>query len=62
MDLMKMDSIVSYYPKDFDITLEPGVPRIALNEYVKADGLWFPVGKRISLKKAAILLIDEVSI
>ena len=47
MDLMKMNSIVSYHPDDFDITVEPGVHRIALNDHIKANGLWFPVGMNI---------------
>ncbi len=39
-----MDQIVDLHPEDFDVTVEPGVKRDALNHYIKDSGLWFPVG------------------
>ena len=38
-----MDSISDYHPEDFDVVVQPGVTREALNHFVKDDGLWFPV-------------------
>ncbi len=43
MNLTQMDQVRNYNPEDFDVTLEPGVTRLALNHHVKGDGLWFPV-------------------
>ena len=38
-----MDQISQYHPEDFDVCVQPGVTREALNHFVKDDGLWFPV-------------------
>ena len=38
-----MDKITDYHPEDFDVVVQPGVTREALNHFVKDDGLWFPV-------------------
>ena len=38
-----MDSVLDYHPEDFDVVVQPGVTREALNHYVKDDGLWFSV-------------------
>ena len=43
VDLSSMDAIEAYNPEDFDVTVQPGVVRSALNHHVKDDGLWFPV-------------------
>ena len=43
IDLQKMDKISNYHPEDFDVCVQPGVTREALNHFVKDDGLWFPV-------------------
>ena len=43
LDLSQMDAITDYHPEDFDVCVQPGVTREALNHYVKDDGLWFPV-------------------
>ena len=30
--------------EDFDCSVQPGVTRIALNNYLRDTGLWFPIG------------------
>ncbi|XP_067905716.1 probable D-lactate dehydrogenase, mitochondrial isoform X4 [Heterodontus francisci] len=42
-DLTKMDKIVELNTVDFDVTVEPGVTRKGLNNYLRGSGLWFPV-------------------
>jgi len=44
VDLSRMAEIREYQPADFSVCVEPGVTRLALNEYLRGDGLWFPVG------------------
>ena len=44
-----MDQVISLNVEDFDVTVQPGVTRKGLNSYLRATGLWFPVGKRSSL-------------
>ena len=41
-----MDNIVAFHAEDFDITVEPGVTRKGVNNYLRDTGLWFPVGKQ----------------
>lgn len=41
--LRNMDQILDLHPEDFDVTVEPGVTRKALNSYLRETGLWFPV-------------------
>ncbi|XP_029952672.1 putative D-lactate dehydrogenase, mitochondrial [Salarias fasciatus] len=41
--LRKMDAVLDLHPEDFDVTVEPGVTRKALNAYLRDTGLWFPV-------------------
>ena len=48
--MSKMDQIVGFNPEDFDVTVQPGVTRKALNHFLKDHGLWFPVGEIFSLK------------
>ncbi|XP_070574187.1 probable D-lactate dehydrogenase, mitochondrial isoform X2 [Ptychodera flava] len=43
VNLTKMDAIVNLNSDDFDVTVEPGVTRTALNSYMRDQGLWFPV-------------------
>lgn len=43
LDLSQMDQITSFSPEDFNVTVQPGITRIALNNYLKSSGLWFPV-------------------
>ena len=46
VDLSKMDEVTDLHIEDFDVTVQPGVTRLALNHHLKDYGLWFPVGKR----------------
>ncbi|XP_076878366.1 putative D-lactate dehydrogenase, mitochondrial [Brachyhypopomus gauderio] len=41
--LRKMDQVLDLHQEDFDVTVEPGVTRKALNSYLRDTGLWFPV-------------------
>ncbi|KAJ8248826.1 hypothetical protein GJAV_G00228160 [Gymnothorax javanicus] len=43
LSLRKMDSILDLHQEDFDVTVEPGVTRKALNYYLRDTGLWFPL-------------------
>ncbi|XP_064610361.1 probable D-lactate dehydrogenase, mitochondrial [Liolophura sinensis] len=43
IDLNKMDRILSVHPEDFDCTVEAGVLRKTLNNYLRDTGLWFPI-------------------
>lgn len=40
-----MDQVLDLHQEDFDVTVEPGVTRKALNGYLRDTGLWFPVGE-----------------
>ncbi|XP_006641373.2 probable D-lactate dehydrogenase, mitochondrial [Lepisosteus oculatus] len=42
-DLRKMDRVLDLHAEDFDVTVEPGVTRTALNSHLRDSGLWFPV-------------------
>lgn len=44
LDVSKMTNILSVHPEDFDCTVECGVTRNTLNNYLRDTGLWFPVG------------------
>ncbi|XP_061077998.1 probable D-lactate dehydrogenase, mitochondrial [Conger conger] len=41
--LRKMDRVLDLHQEDFDVSVEPGVTRKALNTYLRDTGLWFPV-------------------
>ncbi|KAL3062112.1 hypothetical protein OYC64_010092 [Pagothenia borchgrevinki] len=41
--LRNMDQVLDLHPEDFDVTVEPGVTRKALNSHLRDTGLWFPV-------------------
>ena len=41
--LGRMDRVVEVNAEDFNVTVEPGVTREALNAYLRDTGLWFPV-------------------
>lgn len=43
LNLMQMDEITAYHPEDLDVSVQPGVTRIALNNHIKSDGLHFPI-------------------
>ena len=42
-DLKDMNRIVEVHPQDFDCVIEPGVTRNQLNDYLRDQGLFFPV-------------------
>ena len=44
MDVTKMNEILEVNAEDFDVTVQAGVTRNQLNNYVRDTGLWFPVG------------------
>jgi D-lactate dehydrogenase (cytochrome) len=43
LDLTRMDAIVAVHREDFDVVVQPGVLRKALNARLGAHGLFFPV-------------------
>jgi D-lactate dehydrogenase (cytochrome) len=43
IDLKDMDRVLAVHPEDFDCVIEPGVTRKKLNDYVRDQGLFFPV-------------------
>lgn len=43
IDLSRMDKILKVNPEDLDCTVEPGVTRDQLNQYLRDTGLFFPI-------------------
>jgi D-lactate dehydrogenase (cytochrome) len=43
LDTSRMNRIVEVNPQDLDCTVEPGVTRIQLNDYLRDTGLFFPI-------------------
>jgi D-lactate dehydrogenase (cytochrome) len=43
LDLNDMNRIVEVRGRDFDCTVEPGVTRKQLNDYLRSEGMFFPV-------------------
>ena len=43
IDLTAMDRILEVRPADLDVTVQPGVTRVRLNEALVSEGLFFPV-------------------
>ena len=56
-----MTEIVSVNPTDFDATVRAGVTRHQLNDWIRADGLQFPIdpGKLIPIDacKAEVMML-----
>ena len=48
LDLSKMNKILAVNAEDFDATVECGVTRVTLNNYLRDTGLHFPIGKNCS--------------
>ncbi|NIY99693.1 FAD-binding protein, partial [Salipiger sp. HF18] len=43
VDFSRMNKVLEIRPADMDVTVQPGVTREALNEELRATGLFFPV-------------------
>ena len=43
LDLSLMDQVLAFEPADLSITVQPGITRKALNDYLRASGLFFPI-------------------
>ncbi len=43
LDVSRMDKVLAVHAEDLDCVVEPGVTRQALNEHLRATGLFFPI-------------------
>lgn len=43
VDLRDMNKVLAVHPEDLDCVIEPGVTRKALNDYVRDQGVFFPI-------------------
>ena len=43
LDVSLMDQVLAFQPDDLSITVQPGITRKALNEYLRTSGLFFPI-------------------
>jgi D-lactate dehydrogenase (cytochrome) len=43
VDLGQMNAVLSVHAEDLDVTVEPGITRKELNEYLRDTGLFFPI-------------------
>ena len=62
VDLSKMDEILEVSRDDFHATVRPGVTRVALNNYLRDTGLWFPVGEAETLVSHCLSLSQTLEL
>jgi len=43
LDFNRMKKVVEFNPQDLDITVQPGLGYIELNDFLRPHGLWFPL-------------------
>ncbi len=43
IDMSRMNRVISVHPEDLDAVVEPGVTRKQLNDYLRDQGLFFPI-------------------
>jgi len=43
VDLSRMDRVLNVHAEDFDVVVQPGVTREALNDWLRDTGLFFPI-------------------
>jgi D-lactate dehydrogenase (cytochrome) len=43
IDVRDMDEVLAVHAEDLDCVIQPGITRKALNEYLRADGVFFPI-------------------
>jgi D-lactate dehydrogenase (cytochrome) len=43
IDVSHMNEVIAVHPEDLDVTVQPGVTRKKLNEYLRDTGLFFPI-------------------
>jgi len=43
IDVSAMNAVLAVRPEDMDVSIQPGVTRKQLNEYLRATGLFFPI-------------------
>ena len=43
IDVRDMDKVLAVHAEDLDCVIQPGITRKALNEYLRADGVFFPI-------------------
>ncbi|KAF4972515.1 hypothetical protein FSARC_939 [Fusarium sarcochroum] len=43
VDFMNMNNIIEFRPQDMDVTVQPGLSWVTLNEKIESSGLFFPI-------------------
>ena len=43
IDVMQMNKVLEVHAEDLDVVIQPGITRMALNEYLRDTGLFFPI-------------------